>query len=960
MAILHLVSHTHWDREWYKPFQVFRLQFVSLVDRLLDLLRADRNYRYFMLDGQTALLDDYCAMRPGREAEIRRLVRSGRLLIGPWHVLMDEFLVSPESIIRNLLLGERTARRFGGKMPVGYIPDQFGHIGQMPQILHGFGIDTACLWRGVGDEPCEFQWEAPDGSRVFTANLREGYMNAAWLPADEPEAFARGAGEARDALKDHAASGHLLLMQGFDHMEAVPGTSAAVRYARGRLGGDTLVHSTLPAFLAAARASLKGKNITPPSVRGELRSSRRSNLLPGAHSSRMWIKQRNFHCETLLEKWAEPLSAWDVIAGAMERPGAREDRSGIIRQAWRLLMDCHPHDSICGASIDQVHREMEIRFDQVEQIAGELVNRGLETLAARVNTLEGAHELARLSGDSSIAAPGMPSEAIIVFNPVSDTRRDLVTAPVFLPADGEIEIVDERGVVFPHIAAPAGGHDVADISLDRKGFLDVLKMAHNGRIEGMTIRDVRFERHGHELAVDARLDSSWAVDLEAFASLKKQFEAVLADESLSVFRLHARYIEPSLVTFVPGGVPGLGCKAFWTRPSCGEPPAYAERPGSSIENEFFTVTASPENGTLRVTDRRSGATYGPLNRFADGGDRGDEYNYCPPEQDTIVDSLNAARNVSVRTTVHGAVSFLDVSLSLPVPARLREDRRGRSEETAEIAISSRVTLAAGVPRIDIATTVDNTAEDHRLRVHFEAPVKTDYALHDGHFEVVRRPIGVPPHDDTWFEPPRPEVPQRLFTAVSDGRSGLMVAVKGLPEVTAIDLPGGSTGIVLTLLRCVGWLSRDDLSTRKGHAGPQHATPGAQMPGRHRFEYSIITHNGDWMAAGEEARAYAAPMRAAATGLHGGPVPAACSFMEVHPREFVISAVKVPEDGNGIVARGYNMGDGDIEVTIKPLTTFRRAMKVRLDETPVKRLKIGRDGGVRFSVRAHEIASVLFS
>lgn len=951
MATLHLVSHTHWDREWYKPFQVFRLQFVSLVDRLLDLLRADRDYRYFMLDGQTALLDDYCSMRPGREAEIRRLVRRGRLLIGPWHVLMDEFLVSPESIIRNLLLGECTARRFGGKMPVGYIPDQFGHIGQMPQILLGFGIDTACLWRGVGDEPCEFLWEAPDGSRVFTANLREGYMNAAWLPADDPEAFVREvAGDARDALKDHAASGHLLLMQGFDHMEAVPGTSAAVRYARGRLDGDILVHSTLPAYLAAAQASLKEKNITPPTVRGELRSSRRSNLLPGAHSSRMWIKQRNFRCETLLEKWGEPLSAWEAIVRAMQGAKAREDRSGIIRQAWRLLLDCHPHDSICGASIDQVHREMETRFDQVEQIAGELVQQGLEFLSARMNTLEGARP-----GEGK----AMPTDTLVVFNPMSSPRRDMVTVPVLLPAEGSFEIVDQGGTVFPHVAAPAVGYDVADITLDRKGFIDVLKMAQNGRIQGMTIRDVRFERRGQELAVDARLDASWAVDLEAFATQKKSFEAILKDETLTAYRLHARFVEPAAVTFVPDDVPGLGGKTFWLRPSEAGSRGEMKPSGTAVENEFFTLTASPEDGTLSVTDKRSGATYGPLNRFVDGGDRGDEYNYCPPDQDAIVDSLKAARNVSVRTTVHDAVSYLHISLQITVPARLREDRRGRGDETAVIAISSRVTVAVGVPRIDIATTIDNTAEDHRLRAHFEAPVNADYALHDGHFQVVRRTVGAPPHDDTWFEPPRPEVPQRLFTAVSDGTSGLMVAVRGLPEVTVIDLPDGSTDIALTLLRCVGWLSRDDLSTRKGHAGPQHATPEAQLHGRHHFEYSIIPLTGDYMAAVEQAHAFAAPMRAAATALHGGPVPGTCSFMEVHPREFIISAVKVSEDGRGITLRGYNMTDADIEVMVRPLAAFRRAMKVLLDETPVKRLKIGRDGGVRFGVRAHEIASVLF-
>jgi mannosylglycerate hydrolase len=165
MRTLHLVSHTHWDREWYLTFQQFRLKLVQILDSLLDLLESDPDYKHFMLDGQTIVLEDYLEMRPERVSQIRQHVKSGRLLIGPWYVLPDEFLVSPEAILRNLLEGRRTARDYGGGMPVGYIPDPFGHIGQMPQILCGFGLDSACLQRGLADEPLECWWQAPDGSR---------------------------------------------------------------------------------------------------------------------------------------------------------------------------------------------------------------------------------------------------------------------------------------------------------------------------------------------------------------------------------------------------------------------------------------------------------------------------------------------------------------------------------------------------------------------------------------------------------------------------------------------------------------------------------------------------------------------------------------------------------------------------------------------------------------------------
>jgi len=187
------VSHAHWDREWYQPSEEFRICLVRLMDRLLDILDRDPDFRYVMLDGQAIVLEDYLAIRPEREPDVAAHVRSGRLLIGPWYILPDEFLVSPESNIRNLLTGARVASRFGKRMDVGNIPDPFGHISQLPQILRGSGMDCAVFWRGVGDAPNEFLWAAPDGSdvlvihtpmRAVSTGLREGTL-------EESSAFVR-------------------------------------------------------------------------------------------------------------------------------------------------------------------------------------------------------------------------------------------------------------------------------------------------------------------------------------------------------------------------------------------------------------------------------------------------------------------------------------------------------------------------------------------------------------------------------------------------------------------------------------------------------------------------------------------------------------------------------------------------------------------------------------------------
>src|SRR6476659_4917687 len=187
-----IVPHTHWDREWYSPFQTFRLRLVDLLDDLLPKLDADPSYAHFMLDGQMAVVDDHLAVRPEAEATIRRLAATGRLSMGPWYVLMDEFLVSGETIVRDLQLGIERSAAFGGAMAVGYLPDMFGHIAQMPQLLAQFGFDQAVVWRGVPaamDRPA-FWWDAPDGSRVRAQYLPEGYGNGASLPDDAKELVA--------------------------------------------------------------------------------------------------------------------------------------------------------------------------------------------------------------------------------------------------------------------------------------------------------------------------------------------------------------------------------------------------------------------------------------------------------------------------------------------------------------------------------------------------------------------------------------------------------------------------------------------------------------------------------------------------------------------------------------------------------------------------------------------------
>ena len=218
MQKIFFVSHTHWDREWYEPFQVFRLRLVNCIDKLLDIFSTEPDYRYFLLDGQTIVLEDDLEARPDHEQALRDLVGAGRVQVGPWYVLPDEFLVSGEAIIRNLLRGTRLARDFGRTMHIGYLPDPFGHISQMPQILRGFGFGTAAFRRGLADEPTELWWQSPDGTRVLACYLRDGYDNAAWMRRDD-DGFVDDLKKLRDSLAPHATTSNLLLLNGTDHME---------------------------------------------------------------------------------------------------------------------------------------------------------------------------------------------------------------------------------------------------------------------------------------------------------------------------------------------------------------------------------------------------------------------------------------------------------------------------------------------------------------------------------------------------------------------------------------------------------------------------------------------------------------------------------------------------------------------------------------------------------------------
>jgi alpha-mannosidase len=383
----------------------------------------------------------------------------------------------------------------------------------------------------------------------------------------------------------------------------------------------------------------------------------------------------------------------------------------------------------------------------------------------------------------------------------------------------------------------------------------------------------------------------------------------------------------------------------------------SSKKGYQIENDFFVVTAKPGRAGISVNDKRLGITFSELNQLIDGSDCGDLYNYCPTEKDRLFTA--SIRHIEVEE--RKSYQRLSCHYDLRIPSSITDDRKSRSEALVINPVVSTFTLVRGVPRIDVHTEIDNFSKDHRQRVHFPAPFTTSHAYHDGHFEIVQRPIGIPQFDETWEEPPRPEVPQCQFSSIADTKTSLTIANRGLPEVEVFNNLSGKTEIAITLLRCIGWLSRDDIATRKGHAGPMGvSTPGAQMLGKHAFDYSIIPGDSHWQDAIPHAFSFNTPLQSMTSPIHPGALASDYSLLNNSNQSFIITSIKPPEKGPGMIMRGFNMLPSPIEVTLQTTSYLQKATLVSLDENPIKAIPVSSDGNIQIKVDGHKIVTILLT
>lgn len=943
----HFISNTHWDREWKYSSERTRFGLVQMLDLLLDIFRQYPEYKHFHLDSQTIPVLDYLEIRPEREGELRDLVSSGRLAIGPWFCLPDEFCVSGDSLVRNLLLGHRIARRFGRVTKTGYTPFSWGQISQMPQIYRGFGIEMMMFYRGINSRVAphsEFVWEGPDGTRILASRLSAKPRYNAWYLLQRPaywgvplasvhdfeQRWADGSGLFRLADKAHAWLDWQLLHPRHDYDPSVMPDAAcqALREQDGdwrtahrlwscghdgsfpdarelRLMADAqqaikdqadVFHSTFEAFQAGVQA---GQHADWPVVRGEMRhtytAGSTSALLGWILSARTYLKQDNHRTERLLTTLAEPLAAFARLWGA-SYPRAFLDR------AYQLLLTNHTHDGIGGVGRDVVHADMLGRSRQAREIG----------------TCVMEHALAALAGSVDVSNMDPHDVALLVYNAMPQVRSDVLALELDTPAEwntADFEIVDEMGrpVAYQRIGTPlrceSGVHNPHDVQL-------------------------YFVGQRHQLRVEVR------------------------------------------------DLPACGYRVYQVRPRSRlkptQPATLCTGP-QTMSNEHLTVTINA-NGTLDVLHHSTGRRYTQLGYLRDSGATGTAWEHQPPAHERVFTTLNEQARVA--RICDGALECrFRIELDWDLPVGLVDDGRRRSDQLVTVPVVHEVTLRRGIPWVEIVTTVENTVRDHYLRVSFPSRLAAGAIAAGAPFDVVSRPIATPDYSQ-FDDVPQTEQPWQGFVSVADGEAGLALLGDGLRAYEAHDDPDRT--VSLTLLRA--FALRFYVPDRVDD--PELAR-SAQCPGAQSFRYGILPHAGAWQTAGlwSAAEMFNTPLVAAqfAPTQYGGR-PRVGSFCEVQPDSLHVSAVKESESGAGVVVRLFNPTGDAVPARVRlggghggpsPVTSplahsigrgvlpadvgprWRGIRRVTLEETPMDELAVDENGWVSVPVERKQIVTLEF-
>lgn len=921
---IHVVSNSHWDREWAYPFEETRLLLLDFMDNLLNLLDNDTEFHSFTMDSQTLCLEDYLELRPERRGDIAKHVQSGRLIIGPWYSLPEEYICNGESLIRNLVVGHRIADSFGKTSKIGYTPFSYGQTSQMPQIYNGFGIDTIIFYRGINTPKCEYILEGPDGSRLMGSRfgamsrfsyyiyiyrvLRYGsddvFKRYDWDRGATPFRLANDANPRahyyilnRDKklwnaepirqqlvklVKDeseHFSTRHYVCMQGFDSSDPDPKETDIMKLCQELLPEHDIRFSNLEEYMNAMRQEVKD----PVVIKGEFRdpgaTGKWTFLYGDVISARPAIKKANHLAETKLQRQAEPWSAVRKMVGG-------EYLKSALDRAWKLLLQNHPHDTITGGGVDQMEKDALFRFDQINMICDGLTRRGLQQVQINIDNSD-------VSDKDSV---------LTVFNSSPFPRKGVISCLIDMPANMGYEAFE--------IKSPDGTFT---------GKLQIKREYAYGTLV-RNLQDISTEIRSQRVQCHIEVD-----EIPAFGY--KTYHIVRAGQ-----------FKPAKGTLVPS--PNV------------------------LENEYLKATFN-SNGTLDLLNKETGQIYAGLHYFEDSGETGHSWIHMVPDENRVITShgspcsieLEEAGPLSATITVTTRM-LIPVGLTRELTDQFREEadnNTSRTKETREMAITSQFTLRAGQKRLDVRTTFTNSCKNHRLRVVFPTRLKCDKTFAEIGYDVIDRDITVK-EGNAYYGKPNPQYPMHRFVDMTDGKNGFaIINNSGLREYEAMD--DADRSLAITLLRAFTF--RHAPVFGRWEVYPE--MPMAQGLRDWEWTYSIYPHAGDWTnGCFTQAEETNLPLESAQAGPHAGKLPKSASFLEISGGSMQLTVFKQAEDRkDSYIIRMYNPDDKDVSGRIKTLKPVKQAWLVDLNEEHRQELKLDKQG-IPFEAKKKKILTIEFT
>lgn len=433
MKNIHYIPHTHWDREWYRSAEGFRLRLVYAMDRLLNILDENPEYKFFTYDGQTSVLEDYLAIRPENRERLVKYISEKRILVGPWYIQPDLYLVSGESILRNLVIGSNIAKEFGNCMQVGWIPDAFGQIQSVPQIFKELGMKAVFVWRGFDHRKTNdsvFLWEAPNGEKLLTVHFPLGYAHHRYLPSDKDQAI-KEVEEAVLKAEKRLSDDQILFMGGTDHAVARYDTLDILDSIRGYFEekGYNIKLSNPELFIQDVLDHQKESGREMQTYKGEARSADLGRIHAGISSTRIDIKNAMKDYETKLPLVIEPMSVLNSLFGG-------SFNQAITNFFWKTLFKNQFHDSIYSSSPETVNNAVENRLLNLRHGLNELIWMNCRFLKDKVD-LSGLKD-----GD----------QPVVIFNTLPYKRNDLIFINLYVKNDNfSLRDLDNNEIEFVRI-----------------------------------------------------------------------------------------------------------------------------------------------------------------------------------------------------------------------------------------------------------------------------------------------------------------------------------------------------------------------------------------------------------------------------------------------------------------------------------------------------------------------------